>query len=609
MNLSVNMSERSWAAWMGVAAAAVLGTMAPSAMGQVTINSASRVMGVSSQFGNASDSFTGPGPWDRTLTVVAGTTTLNSLVSATEINANFSFTVGNPPPGALPGVVLQYQVTMTISAPVALTLSRSASGPVSENFSFSGPGIVIGSGTSPGTFLVTPGDYLLQYSVNGFAPGVGSTAFNVTLSPVPIAPTAFTYQGKLTAGTGGVPSAIDVSATVWSAQTGGTAVTGPMAANAVTVAADGTFTTVLDPGIDLPMSSTWLELAVRPSGSGAYTTLSPRQAIRATPKARTAAVAETAQTALGLDAQQRVILRGEPGASPASPGLWLNSGNVFRAFFGMQDNQRVGWFVPSTGWSVVLNSTTGFLGVGTDQPNYNLHTSGPTDTQVAISSTSSGGRTWSLQSSAGTYGTGNQLNGSLQIIDRTAGLLRMMVDANGNVGVGTATPQAKLQVAGGGVRADSYQFNAPVASSITIGDTAWRARTGGAVTYGLGQGGAQLPVGDTFGAMTELRLPVGATLTGVTVYVVDNESASNINAELQSWNPAALSGYVGLSIPVQSSGANAGVQALAANPGTPITINAGQVYLLRVAPTNGGWTGNMLIRGAVVNYTMTAPAR
>lgn len=92
--------------------------------------------------------------------------------------------------------------------------------------------------------------------------------------------------------------------------------------------------------------------------------------------------------------------------------------------------------------------TNGFWGFGTTNPLFNVHVASSTDTQLGIQSNSSGGRAWSIQSTDGQSAATN-LRGSLQIIDRTAGVARVYVNTDGrmflNNGV-AGTSSAKLEV-------------------------------------------------------------------------------------------------------------------------------------------------------------------
>ena len=84
----------------------------------------------------------------------------------------------------------------------------------------------------------------------------------------------------------------------------------------------------------------------------------------------------------------------------------------------------------------------GNIGIGTTTPNKHLHVAGPSDQEIMLESTDSGGIQWSLQSSRGAN------NGRFEIIDRTAALSRISILDSGNVGIGTVAPNDKLEVNG-----------------------------------------------------------------------------------------------------------------------------------------------------------------
>ena len=91
-----------------------------------------------------------------------------------------------------------------------------------------------------------------------------------------LAETTFTFQGRL--GSAGEPAngPHDFEFRLYDAETGGTQVSGDLPIDAVDVT-DGVFTVQLDFG-DFPFNSAprWLEIDVRETGSGAYTTLTNR---------------------------------------------------------------------------------------------------------------------------------------------------------------------------------------------------------------------------------------------------------------------------------------------------------------------------------------------
>jgi hypothetical protein len=102
------------------------------------------------------------------------------------------------------------------------------------------------------------------------------------------------------------------------------------------------------------------------------------------------------------------------------------------------------------------------VGVGTNVPAKHLHVFGASDQEIAIQSSDTGGRMWTLQSSRGTS------NGNFQIVDRTASASRFAIDLNGNVGIGTTAPAEKLQVNG----------NALITGNLTVSGTANLPTTG-----------------------------------------------------------------------------------------------------------------------------------
>lgn len=114
-------------------------------------------------------------------------------------------------------------------------------------------------------------------------------------SPQSAIGTAFTYQGQLKNASGPVNSHCDFQFSLWDALSGGTQVGSTLDQSNVLVS-DGLFTVQLDFGMTaFAGGARWLETAVRcPTGSGSYTTLSPRQPLTAAPYANIAQIANTA---------------------------------------------------------------------------------------------------------------------------------------------------------------------------------------------------------------------------------------------------------------------------------------------------------------------------
>jgi hypothetical protein len=133
------------------------------------------------------------------------------------------------------------------------------------------------------------------------AGAVGATAANESSTPTPLAAsgktsiganspfvqmgTSFTYQGRLD--NAGTPAngQYDLNFTLWDLASGGTQVGITVTAANQTVS-NGIFTLPLDFGTSaFQGQQRWLQIAVRPSGNGLYTTLSPRQPVSPAPYA------------------------------------------------------------------------------------------------------------------------------------------------------------------------------------------------------------------------------------------------------------------------------------------------------------------------------------
>jgi hypothetical protein len=97
--------------------------------------------------------------------------------------------------------------------------------------------------------------------------------------------TAFTYQGRLNSGASAANGNYDLTFSLFNVSSGGSAVAGPLATNAVAVS-NGLFTIALDfgPGV-FNGPGYWLEIGVRTNGGGAFTTLAPRQQLTPSPYA------------------------------------------------------------------------------------------------------------------------------------------------------------------------------------------------------------------------------------------------------------------------------------------------------------------------------------
>lgn len=118
--------------------------------------------------------------------------------------------------------------------------------------------------------------------------------------------TAFTYQGDVSASGQAVNGAADFQFRLYDAATAGALVGSQVAASNVTVV-NGKFTVLLDFGwVFAGGQARWLEVDARtPAGSGAFTTLSPRQPVSPSPMAQgLAGIVITPAGSVALDQNQ-----------------------------------------------------------------------------------------------------------------------------------------------------------------------------------------------------------------------------------------------------------------------------------------------------------------
>lgn len=123
--------------------------------------------------------------------------------------------------------------------------------------------------------------------------------------------TAFTYQGVLNVSNTPATGTFDLRLSVHDAASGGFAFDVTNAFDDVNIT-NGLFTVVLDPGAAVfNGSSRWLEIGVRPgTNNGAFTLLSPRQAIKPAPMAIFAGNATIASTVSSNASLTNVIVTG-----------------------------------------------------------------------------------------------------------------------------------------------------------------------------------------------------------------------------------------------------------------------------------------------------------
>jgi hypothetical protein len=196
-----------------------------------------------------------------------------------------------------------------------------------------------------------------NHTIAGWLMLLALSTCNHQLAASPLG-TAFTYQGQLASGTDAANGSYDLKFTLYDALSSGSVAAGPLT-NAATSATNGYFTVALDFGAVFDGDARWLEISVRTNGGGAFTTLTPRQALTPTP--------------YSLFASNTAALGGQaPSAfAPASgsTAYVARSGDAMTGTLNLPANGLV-----AGGSQLVLSS--GNVGIGTASPSAPLEVGG-----------------------------------------------------------------------------------------------------------------------------------------------------------------------------------------------------------------------------------------
>ena len=263
--------------------------------------------------------------------------------------------------------------------------------------------------------------------------------------------TSFSYQGFLQDNGHPANGTYDLRFRLYNQLAGGTQVGSTVTVDDQAVSR-GQFTVSLDFGNVFDGTAYFLQIEVRPGASnGAYTALSPRQALTATPYA------------LYSKSAGRLFDHTNPGGTPDGDGFrvyyensFFGSGQdamVVEKTDGNQANPDGGIAFVNTGNDGDRNTAMsirgdGNVGIGTVSPSSRLSVRDENH-QIAIVDSNNAEKTWTITSHQSTSGLGFWENGQTG---------RMVIASGGNVGVGTTNPQAKLHVNDGFIRVTNDQY-------------------------------------------------------------------------------------------------------------------------------------------------------
>ena len=226
--------------------------------------------------------------------------------------------------------------------------------------------------------------------------------------------TEFTYQGKLI-DTGTSTTNYDFEFRLYD---GTPTLLGTLQRPNVPVS-NGVFVVKLDFGNQFTGAPRSLEISVRNAGSGSFTTLSPRQQITSAPYNIRSLSAANADQLGGISAS----------------GFIQNTTSQQPANFNISGNGIIG----------------GNVGIGTATPTSKLYVSGTGGIRANVNSDSNAGLGLSLNN-APKWSVATVSPGQFQIFNDAIGANALWINpTNNNVGIGTGSPNDKLEVSGSGV--------------------------------------------------------------------------------------------------------------------------------------------------------------
>jgi hypothetical protein len=479
--------------------------------------------------------------------------------------------------------------------------------------------------------------------------------------PVVAAPlgTEFTYQGRLNRSGQVVTDTCNLQFSLWDAVSGPNQVGVTQTVNGVSVDS-GLFTVTLNAGGEFGATAfsgdaRWLEIAIQCTGDPGFTTLSPRQPLTAAPYARFAAgpwvtngsnlwytlgnvgigtsSPDHKLTVVGPIRTSDIlewggagsVLQGDQGGGielgPASgaggeaPYIDLHYGGGaaqdFSARIQAAGNDRLD-LATSTGGTAV-SIVGGKVGIGSTAPDSRLQSvqagdwNGTEFSPHALLLSSGGATGMEL------YGGGDDTNGVcyLQSVRRATASRTLALNARGgSVGVGTASPSARLHVAGtgrfdGALTASGGLTLATTTRYFSIPGNGFQPKSQTTNYLKFQNYVRGFAAADSVSLFAPVQLPHGAIVTSLEAQIVDNSAAEDITLELTRISDA---GSLFLMASASSSASSPSVQTLADNTIGSATID-NDVYSYSIEST---WTvpatlADIRLYRARVAYTITSP--
>jgi hypothetical protein len=476
--------------------------------------------------------------------------------------------------------------------------------------------------------------------------------------------TAFTYQGELLELGAPVTGPGDFQFSLWDAVSGGAQIGATVPASAIAVE-DGRFTASLDFGAAaFDGDARWLEIAVDyPSGTGSFTTLSPRQPLSAAPYAlqtRGIYVDDTGEVGVGttlpqaqlhVEADASRALRVRNTASSGGVAIQATAGGstgwatAVDSYTASPDGVGVYAFNEAgsgTAYAVAAESKSpdgvaifGHTSNGDEfSTGIGVHGRSDGDTQAAGvfgEATASSGYSYGVHgiamAGAGVMGRHQGTGNSGSLGTSNAGVVGHVDGAadfagyfeggrnyfEGAVGIGTLDPDESLDVDGNILTSGDYTYSSPKTRYLNVAAIDFRlsGRVDENDTYGANDSyGFVLDGSPPYDVKLELpiRLPHGTSLRSLRFFYLDNDATGNLDLtfRLLSRHNLAPTAYNLLSDSISTIGQSSDVMTADWDLVSAITIdNEHYQYVLHVDLTQDALHTALRFYGARIEYAVT----
>jgi hypothetical protein len=426
----------------------------------------------------------------------------------------------------------------------------------------------------------------------------------------------FSYQGSMNASGSPANGSYDFEFKLYDAASGGTQIGSTISRNVVTVTS-GTFSVTLDfQSSGFPGNDRYLEIAVRATGGGAFTTLAPRTQILSSPYSITSVSAGTSTNALnlgGIPAAQYVQtgdlrLSDSRNPTPGSPSYIQNNSGTPQASASLN--------IDGTATAADINALQYYkLGANrilftTGSPNADSIFVGP---NIALNSTGVNNSFFGVGAGTqNTTGAGNSFFGRNAGSQNTSGAGNAFFGAN--AGNNTSTGQSNAFVgngAGGGNQAGS--FNVYVGQGAGNNAAAGQSNTYIGTTAGASIGGGSNSNNVAVGADAGNVANLGSNNTFIGKGAISNQPGLNFATAIGSGVTVSTSNTIMIGRSSETTiipgplkvggGAVGSIQVCATPDGYIGTCSSSKRYKSDISPYLGGL--NVVNRLRPVSFTWT----